>query len=69
MFLRRKGWFVNRKRVCRLYRLERFQLRMRVRRCKYMALHCGPVPIPVGPAERRSVVSELDERHCQKVLL
>lgn len=39
VLLRREGWFVNRKRVRRLYRLEGLQLRMRVRRRKHIALH------------------------------
>ena len=55
VLLRREGWLVNRKRVRRLYRLDGLQLRMRVRRRKHMALHRGPAPIPVGPAERWSM--------------
>ena len=51
VLLRREGWFVNRKRVRRLYRLEGLQVRMRVRRPKHIALHCGPAPTPVGPME------------------
>jgi putative transposase len=52
VLLRREGWPVNRKRVRRLYRLEGLQVRMRVRRCKHMALHRGPAPVPGGPQER-----------------
>jgi putative transposase len=55
VLLRREGWLVNRKRVRRLYRLEGLQLRMRVRRRKHIALHRGPAPVPVGPAERWSM--------------
>jgi len=55
VLLRREGWAVNRKRVRRLYRLDGLQLRMRVRRRKHQALHCGPAPMPVGPAERWSM--------------
>src|SRR5262245_16511215 len=38
----------------RRYRLEGLQLRMRVRRRKYIALHRGPAPRPAGPTERWS---------------
>ncbi len=38
VMLRREGWFVNHKRVHRLYRLEGLLVRMRVRRRK----PCGP---------------------------
>ena len=55
VLLRREGWPVNRKRVRRLYRLEGLQLRMRVRKRKHIALHRGPVPVPVGPTERWSM--------------
>lgn len=46
---------MNKKRVRRLYRLDGLQLRMRVRRRKHIALHRGPAPTPVGPAERWSM--------------
>lgn len=52
VLLRREGWVVNRKRVRRLCRLDGLQLRMRVRRCKHVALHRGPAPVPTGPTER-----------------
>ena len=55
VLLRREGWFVNKKRVRRLYRLEGLQVRARVRRRKHMALHRGPAPTPHGPAERWSM--------------
>ena len=55
VLLRRDGWMVNRKRVRRLYRLDRLQLRMRVRRRKHIALHRGPAPTPAGPSERWSM--------------
>ena len=55
VLLRREGWLVNRKRVRRLYRLEGLQLRMRVRRRKHIALHRGPAPLPIGPADRWSM--------------
>ena len=55
VLLRREGWPVNKKRVRRLYRLEGLQVRMRVRRRKHQALHRGPAPVPVGPAERWSM--------------
>jgi len=42
VLLRREVWLVNRKRVRRLYRPDGLQVRMRVRRCKHMALHRGP---------------------------
>ncbi len=57
VLLRREGWPGNRKRVRRLDRLDGWQLRMRVRRRKHMALHRGPAPIPVGPTERWSMCS------------
>jgi putative transposase len=44
---------VNRKRVRRLSRLDRLQLRVRSR--KHIALHRGPAPIPTGPIERWSM--------------
>ena len=53
--LRREGWFVNLKRVHRLYRLEGLQVRMRVRRRKRMSLHRGPAPKPSQPNERWSM--------------
>ena len=46
---------MNRTRVRRLYRLEGLQLRVRVRRRKHIALHCGPAPIPTGPTGRWSM--------------
>ena len=52
VLLRREGWPVNKKRVRRLYCLEGLQVRMRMRRRKHRALHRGPAPAPVGPAER-----------------
>jgi putative transposase len=55
VLLRREGWPVNKKRVRRLYRLDGLQLRMRVRRRTHIALHRGPAPTPVGPAERWSM--------------
>jgi len=55
VLLRREGWHVNKKRVRRLYRLEGLQVRMRVRRRKYMALHRGPAPAPTGPHQRWSM--------------
>jgi putative transposase len=55
VLLQREGWGVNRKRVRRLYRLDGLQLRMRVRRREHQALHRGPAPAPVGPAERWSM--------------
>jgi putative transposase len=55
VLLRREGWAVNRKRVRRWYRLEGLQLRMCVRRCKHIALHRGPAPVPAGPPERWSM--------------
>jgi putative transposase len=55
VLLRREGWWVNRKRVRRLYRLEGLQLRMRVRQRKHIALHRGPAPTPAGPTERWSM--------------
>lgn len=55
VLLRREGWYVNKKRVRRLYRLEGLQVRMRVRRRKHQALHRGPAPAPVGPWERWSM--------------
>ena len=46
---------MNKKRVRRLYRLDGLPLRMRVRRRKHIAVHRGPAPVPVGPAERWSM--------------
>jgi putative transposase len=53
--LRRKGRLVNAKRVHRWYRLERMQLRMRVRRRKHMCLHRGTVPQAHRTHERWSM--------------
>ena len=55
VMLRREGWFVNHKRVHRLYRLEGLQVRMRVRRRKRVSLHRGPVPIPTAANEHWSM--------------
>jgi len=44
VLLRRDGWYVNLKRVRRLYRLEGLQLRFRVRRRKDASLHRGIPP-------------------------
>jgi len=55
VLLRREGWRVNKKRVRRLSRLERLQVRMRVRRRKHMALHRGPAPVPTGHHQRWSM--------------
>jgi len=55
VLLRREGWYLNHKRVHRLYRLEGLQLRMRVRRRKHMCLHRGVVPQAQGPLERLSM--------------
>jgi len=60
VLLRREGWWVNRKRLRRLYRLDGLQVRMRVRRRKHMALHRGPAPAPTGPRERWSIDSVHD---------
>lgn len=50
VLLRREGWWVNKKRVRRLYRLDGLQLRMRRR--QHIALHRGPAPTPAGPTAR-----------------
>jgi putative transposase len=55
VMLRREGWPVNKKRVRRLYRLDGFQLRTRIRRRKHMCLRRGPVPVPTAPHERWSM--------------
>lgn len=55
VLLRREGWFVNRKRVHRLYRLDGLQVRMRVRRRKRLSLHRGPVPRPTAANEHWSM--------------
>lgn len=55
VMLRREGWFVNKKRVHRLYRLEGLQVRMRVRRRKHMCLHRGPVPTATAIQQRWSM--------------
>ena len=55
VLLRREGWLVNRKRVRRLYRLEGLQLRMRVRRRKYIDLHRGRDRGRTTPTERWSM--------------
>ena len=55
VLLRREGWMVSRKRGCRLYRLEGFQLRIQMRRRKHIALHRKPALIPAGPTERWSM--------------
>ena len=55
VMLRREGWKVNRKRVYRWYRFEGLQIRMRVRRRKYMSLHRGPVPQARRTNERWSM--------------
>jgi putative transposase len=53
--LRREGWRVNGKRVCRLYRQDGVQLRMRVGRRKQMSLHRGAVPVATRAHERWSM--------------
>jgi putative transposase len=55
VLLRREGWPINTKRVRWLYRLERLQVRMRVRRRKHCALHRGPAPVPSRPQARWSM--------------
>lgn len=55
VLLRREGWWVNKKRVRRLYRLEGLQVRTRIRRRKHQGLHRGPAPVPVGSGERWSM--------------
>ena len=55
VLLCREGWFVNKKRVRRLYRLDGLQLRIRVRRRKHHALHREPAPTPTGPTARWSM--------------
>jgi putative transposase len=55
VMLRREGWTVNRKRVCRWYRHEGLQVRMRVRRRNHMCLHRGPVPQAQRTHERWSM--------------
>ena len=55
VLLWREGWVVNCKRVRQLYRLDAFQLRMRVRRREPIAVHRGPAPIPDGSTERWSM--------------
>jgi putative transposase len=55
VLLRREGWFVNRKRVHRLYRLDGLQVRMRVRRRKRLSLQRGPVPSPTGADQHWSM--------------
>jgi len=55
VMLRREGWFVNKKRVHRWYRLEGLQIRMRVRRRKHMYLHRGSVPQAQRTHERWSM--------------
>ena len=56
-----EGWHVNKTRVRRLYRLEGLQVRMRIRRRKYMALHRGPAPTPTGRQQRWSMDFVLDQ--------
>jgi putative transposase len=48
---------VNLERVQRMYRLEGLQRRLRVRRRKHWALHCGPAPVPSRPLQRWSMDS------------
>jgi len=55
VMLRREGWRINRKRVCRLYRQDGLQLRMRVRRRKHMSLHRGTIPAATRAHERWSM--------------
>jgi putative transposase len=50
--LRRDGGLVTRWRVRRLYRLQRLQLWMRVRRCERRCLHRDPVPLAARMHER-----------------
>jgi putative transposase len=46
--LRREGWWVNHKKVERLYREEGLSLRRRARK-KSVAIPCGAIPMPTGP--------------------
>jgi putative transposase len=55
VLLRRDGWYVNLKRVRRLYRLEGLQLRFRVRRRKHASLHRGMPPAATRAHERWSM--------------
>lgn len=48
VLLRHEGWVVNCERVRRWYRLDGYQLRMRVQRRKHIALHRGPAPVPAS---------------------
>lgn len=55
VMLRREGWYINFKRVHRLYCLEGLQLQMRRRRKKHKSLRLG-MPLPAsGPNERWSM--------------
>lgn len=60
VLLRREGWFINMKRVRRLYRLEGLQLRHRLRRRKHMSLHRGIPPKASRVHERWSMDSVHD---------
>lgn len=55
VMLKREGWQVGKKRVCRLYRLEGLQLRMNVKRRKRIALLRGKPQTPTGPNQHWSM--------------
>lgn len=50
--LQREGWDIGKRRV---YSLEDLQLRMKVERCKRIALLRGTLPAPTGPNQHWSV--------------
>ena len=55
VMLKRESWPVGKKRVYQLYRLERLQLRMKVKRRKRIALLRGQVVPPTGPNQHWSM--------------
>lgn len=63
VMLKREGWQVGKKRVCRLYRLEGLQLRMKVKRRKRIALLRGKPQKPTGPHQYWSMDFVHDQTH------
>ena len=67
VMLQREGWAVGKKRMCRLYRLEGLQLRMKVKRRKRIALLRGRPVVPTGPNQHGSMNFVHDQMHDLRV--
>ncbi len=61
VMLKREGWAVDKKRVYRLYRLERLSLRVKTKRRKRISLLRGKAVPATGPNQRWSMDFEHDQ--------